>query len=280
MRNVPYQTIIDTVAGMCGEANTDLSDNAERYYRDAFECEKDLARTITGCYLENLKISRMEKIPLCQDTGTAVFIIELGSEVLIEGGTGSIFDAVNEGVRRGYTDNFLRKSIVSDPLFERKNTSDNTPAVIHLDIVYGDRILIHFLPKGGGSENMSASVMLPPSAGEQGVVDFVVDRVKLAGANPCPPVIAGIGIGGNFEKSAILSKKALLREKRHIDSRYAVLEERILNDLNGLNIGPQGMGGAVSAYDVFIEHAPCHIASLPVSLSLSCHLHRHKKTVI
>lgn len=280
MRTIGFDTIRDTVAALCGEANRRLSDKALHYYRDAYEKESGLAKSITSCYLENVDIAAAQNLPLCQDTGTALFFIELGCDVAIEGESPLIADAINAGVRKGYVENYLRKSIVEDPLFERRNTGDNTPAIIHLDIVRGDRIAIHLLPKGGGSENMSAAIMLPPSALEQGLVDFVVAQVKKAGANPCPPVIAGIGVGGNFERAALLSKKALLREGPANDDRYARLESRILGELNRLGIGPQGMGGSVSAYDVFIEHAPCHIASLPVALSLSCHIHRHASIVL
>jgi len=280
MRKIAFKEIAGSVAALCGQANITLSPRAGAYYREAYEKETGLAKHITGCYLENVEVAQSEQLPLCQDTGSAIFFVELGADVVIEGGSSLITDAVNAGVREGYTSNYLRKSIVGDPLFDRKNTADNTPAIVHLEMVAGERIVIHFLPKGGGSENMSASVMLPPSAGEDGVVKFIVSQVRKAGANPCPPVIAGVGIGGNFEYAALLSKKALLRDERAVDPRYAALEERILRSLNELNIGPQGMGGKISAYNVFIEHAPCHIASLPVALSLSCHIHRHKSIVL
>lgn len=276
MRSISFELIRDMVAAMCGEANFELSAHARSYYEKAHAVETGLAKTITGCYLENLDIARSERLPLCQDTGTAIFFVEMGCELRIQGESPLIADAINAGVRKGYVEHYLRKSIVDDPLFERRNTTDNCPAIIHLEIVQGDGLTIDFLPKGGGSENMSASIMLPPSALEDGVVDFVVSQVRRAGSNPCPPVIAGIGIGGNFERAAILSKKALLRESRSPDEKYARLESRLYDELNALGIGPQGMGGRITAYDVFIEHAPCHIASLPVALSLSCHLHRKK----
>jgi len=280
MRKITYSEISAAVAALCGEANTTLSPHAQGYYREAFETETGLAREITGCYLDNVEVAKSESLPLCQDTGSAIFFVEMGAGVTIEGASPLLTDAINACVREGYATHYLRKSIVDDPLYDRKNTTDNTPAIVHVDIVRGENIVIHFLPKGGGSENMSGAIMLSPSAGEEGVVKFVVSQVRKAGANPCPPVIAGIGIGGNFEYAALLSKKALLREERASDPRYAALEERILSSLNELNIGPQGMGGRISAYNVFIEHAPCHIASLPVGLSLSCHIHRHKTVVL
>jgi len=219
-------------------------------------------------------------MPICQDTGFAVFFIEMGEDVRITGG--GFEEAIYEGVRQGYREGYLRKSIVDDPLFERKNTKDNTPPIIHLRLVPGDRIKIVFAPKGGGSENMSEVKMMVPADGEEGVKRFVVDRVRRSGGNPCPPVIVGVGIGGTFEHVAYLAKKALLRpvDSHHPDPRFAKLEDEILEEINKLGIGPMGLGGRTTALAVHIETHPCHIASMPVAVNMQCHAARHKEAII
>lgn len=228
--------------------------------------------------IENAKIASEEQVPMCQDTGYSVIFVELGQDVRIEGG--DFYEAINEGVRRGYTEGYLRKSIVSHPL-ERKNTGDNTPAVTHTKIVPGDSLRIVIAPKGGGSENMSAIKMLKPADGVEGVKKFVIDTVKAAGPNPCPPIVVGVGIGGTFEKCAQLAKEALLRELGE-KSKYpdiAKLEEELFEEISKLGIGPQGLGGKTTALAVHVEIYAAHIASLPVAVNLNCHAARHKEVV-
>ncbi len=227
--------------------------------------------------IENAEIALKEDAPMCQDTGIAVFFVEIGRNAVIDG---SLEDAINEGVRQGYKDGYLRKS-VCHPL-TRKNTGDNTPAVLHMNIVEGDRLKITIAPKGAGSENMSRLVMLKPSQGLPAIKDFVINVVKEAGGNPCPPIILGIGIGGNFEKSAILAKEALLREigTPNPDKELDGLERELLEKINNLGIGPMGFGGRTTAVAVHIRTAPCHIASLPVAVNIQCHAARHKEVVI
>lgn len=241
--------------------------------------ESPTGKEIIRQILENSRIAKEERVPLCQDTGFCVVFLELGQNINISGG--DLYQAVNEGVRQGYKEGFLRKSIVEDPL-RRNNTGDNTPAVIHTEIVPGDKLRITVAPKGCGSENMSEIKMLTPGDGIEGVENFVVDRVDRSGGNPCPPVIVGVGIGGTFEKSALLAKKALLRTigLRNPDSFYADLEKRLLEKINNLGLGPMGLGGRVTALDVFIETYPCHIAALPVAVNIQCHAARHKEAVI
>lgn len=239
-----------------------------------------MAKEFFDQYAENSRIAESTRLPLCQDTGFAVYFIELGTDVRFD--RGDIYSAVNEGTRQGYGEFFLRKSIVADPLFDRKNTRDNTPAIIHLKLVPGDKIKIILAPKGGGSENMSAVKMLKPSDGRQGVVDFVVNQVVNAGGNPCPPTVVGVGIGGTMEMAAILAKTALLRElgKPAEDERYAALEQEILEKINSSGVGPQGLGGNVTSLAVHILHHPCHLASLPVAVNLNCHAARHAEVTI
>ena len=217
---------------------------------------------------------------MCQDTGIAVIFVELGQDVHIS--KGIFHEAINEGVRRGYTQGYLRKSVVEDPVFDRKNTKDNTPAIIHTDIILGDKIKITVASKGAGSENMSEIKMLKPADGLDGVKNFVVDRVKSSGGMPCPPIIVGVGIGGNFEQCAYLSKKALLRPLniRNPDTRWDIVEKELLTRINQLGIGPMGLGGRTTALAVQILAMPCHIASLPVAVNLQCHAHRHKTAII
>jgi len=237
-------------------------------------------KEVLGILLENYKLAARDRMPICQDTGTAVFFVELGQDVQLTGG--NFTEAIDEGVRQGYEAGYLRKSIVENPLFGRNNTNDNTPAVIHTTIVPGENIKITFAPKGGGAENMSAVKMLKPADGLAGVKDFVVDVVRRAGANPCPPIIVGVGIGGNFEECTLLSKKSLLRSlsEDNPDPQLAELERDLLQQINNLGIGPQGFGGNTTALAVHILSAPCHIASLPVAVNLQCHAARHKSVIL
>jgi fumarate hydratase subunit alpha len=238
-----------------------------------------VGRDIFGQIIENACIAAENKVPICQDTGVAVVFLELGQDLRIEGG--DLYEAINQGVRKGYLDGYLRKSIVNHPLL-RINTGDNTPAVIHLKLVAGDNLKITVAPKGGGSENMSGIKMLKPSAGVEGVKEFVIETIATAGADPCPPIIVGIGIGGNFEKCALLAKEALLREvgKPSKIPDIALLEMELLHDINSLGIGPQGLGGIITALAVNIEIYPCHIASLPVAVNINCHAARHKEVIL
>jgi fumarate hydratase subunit alpha len=237
----------------------------------------ELAANILELLLTNANIASRDRIPVCQDTGTGILFLELGQEVHIRG---DLNEALQEGVRLGYEEGYLRKS-VCDPL-TRKNTGTNTPAVVHLEMVPGDRITIRFLPKGCGSENMSSLVMLPPASGTEGVVRHVIDRVLAAGSNPCPPMVVGVGLGGSFEKAALLAKKALLRPVGERSERedVAALEERMLREINAQGQGVHGFGGITTALAVHMEVFPCHIASLPVAINIQCHAHRHKEIVI
>ncbi len=280
MREIPAERIVDEVARLCIEANYKLGEDVIRSFREAVEREESpVGRAILQHLIENAEIAAAGEYPYCQDTGFAVVFVELGEDVKIAGG--SLNEAINEGVRRGYQEGYLRKSIVRDPL-RRVNTGDNTPAVIWTDVVPGDKLRITVAPKGGGSENMSEVRMLKPADGVEGVKQFVIDRVSRSGGNPCPPIIVGVGIGGTFEKCAWLAKKALLREvgERNPDPFYAELEEELLEEVNKLGIGPQGLGGRVTALDVHIEAHPCHIASLPVAVNIQCHAARHKSAVL
>ncbi len=280
MRTINSQKITDTVAGLCVEANRDLCGDVYHKIQSARNTEESpIGKSILGKLLENADIAREKQMPICQDTGMAVFFIELGKEVYIEGDT--IEEAVNKGVRQGYTDGYLRKSVVADPL-KRVNTKDNTPAVIHLSQVHGDKITITIAPKGFGSENMSGVKMLKPSDGEKGVKDFVVDTVSRAGSNPCPPIVVGVGIGGTMEKAAILAKKALTLplDGENPDPYYADMEKQLLERINKLGIGPQGLGGRTTALKVNILTFPTHIAGLPVAVNINCHVTRHKTAVL
>ena len=280
MREVSADLIAEKVAEMCINGNLYLGDDVSEALKSSVEKEiSPTGKAVLEQLVENIEIAKTEGIPLCQDTGFAVFFIQWGQDVRLSEGT--VNDAVNEAVRRGYSAGYLRKSIVKDPL-QRVNTGDNTPAVIHLEMVPGDRIKIIFAPKGGGSENMSAVKMLKPSDGAKGVVDFVVNHVKESGPNPCPPIVVGVGIGGTFEKVAYLAKKALLRNigEEHTDPFYADLEKEILEKVNNLGIGPQGFGGRITALDVNIEVYPCHIASMPAAVNINCHASRHVEVEI
>ena len=281
MREVQASRITEVVKNLCMDANYDLGQDVVESLKSSLEKEESPSgKEILEMILENAVIAREERLPICQDTGFAVLFIELGQDVHIVGG--QFEEAVNEGVRQGYTEGYLRKSIVDDPVLERKNTTDNTPAVIHTRIVPGDKIRIVFAPKGGGSENMSEVKMMKAADGIEGVKDFVVDKVRRSGGNPCPPVVVGVGIGGTFEKVALLAKQALLRPlgQRHPDERFAAVEEQILERVNKLGIGPMGLGGRASVLDVHVEVFPCHIASMPVAVNMQCHAARHKEAVI
>lgn len=280
MREIHVSAVTETVRSLCMDANFVLGSDVLGSLRACLEKEESPAgRDVLGKILENAAIAEKEKAPLCQDTGFAVFFVELGQDVHITGG--DLNEAFQEGVRRGYTEGYLRKAIVNDPV-ERRNTGDNTPAVIHLEVVPGEKMKIIFAPKGGGSENMSEIRMMAPAAGVEGIRDFVVDRVLRSGANPCPPVIVGVGVGGTFEKCALIAKKALLRPvgSRHPNPFYAALEEELLEKINRSGIGPQGFGGRCTALAVHIEVFPCHIASFPVAVNMQCHVARHKETVL
>ena len=280
MRQISTETITDAVRELVIEASYDLGDDViEALKKSRSTEESPVGRDILDQIIKNAEIAKSEKSPMCQDTGLAVLFVELGQEVQVVGGDYN--EALNEGIRRGYKDGYLRKSVLSDPL-ERKNTGDNTPAVIHTEIVPGDKMKIVMAPKGGGSENMSEVRMMKPSDGIEGVREFVLDRVLRSGGNPCPPVIIGVGIGGTFEKCAWLAKKSLLRGvgDRHPNKFYADLELELLEKINKTGVGPQGLGGNTTALDVHIEVHPCHIASLPVSVNTQCHAARHKSTVL
>ncbi len=280
MREIDYNLIVETVKNLAIESNSVLDEDMYKVLEEAYEKEESpTGKEVLKQILENDKIAKTEMIPICQDTGTAVMFVEVGEEVVVKGG--HLKDALYEGVRRGYIDGYLRKSMVKDPL-RRVNTGDNTPPIIHFDIVPGDKLKIMFAPKGGGSENMSVAKLFAPAAGREGIKKFVVDVVDNAGGNPCPPIIVGVGIGGNFEMSAILAKKSLFRKvgERHPDPFYAELELEILEEVNKLGIGPMGLGGTVTALDVHIEYYPCHIASLPVAVNIQCHANRHKVAIL
>lgn len=280
MREIQAELVVNRVSRMCQEANIIIAPRLADALKKASDREESpIGKAVLKQILENAVIAREERIPLCQDTGVAVFFVEWGEDTVITGST--LEEAINEGVKKGYTEGYLRKSMVEDPL-RRSNTGDNTPAIIHIKPVAGDRLKITFLAKGGGSENQSKVGMLKPADGREGVVNFVVDHVKEAGPNPCPPIIVGVGIGGTFEYAAYLSKKALLRTmgEPHPDPYYAEMEEEILEKINNLGIGPQGFGGRVTALAVHILTYPCHIASLPVAVNIDCHASRHMKIVI
>ena len=276
VRDISAKKIADVVARLSMEANFILEkDVLSALKRGQAKEESPVGREIFRQLLENAGIARSERMPICQDTGLAVVFVELGQDAHVTGG--ALEDAINEGVRRGYQEGYLRKSVLGDPL-KRVNTKDNTPAVIHTRVVPGDRLRLWVVPKGGGSENMSKIAMLKPADGAEGVKKFVIEAVRVASANPCPPIVVGVGIGGSFEQCAFNAKKALLREigSAHADTFYADLERELLEKVNNLGIGPMGLGGRVTALAVHIEVAPCHIASLPVAVNINCHAARHK----
>lgn len=274
MRQVSVKDITKRVRDLCISAACDLEPDVAAAIKTAFEKEEsELGKEVLGQIVENFEIAGREHLPMCQDTGISVFFVEIGREVELDG---SLEDAINEGVRQGYREGYLRKS-VCHPL-KRVNTGDNTPAIIHTSIVEGSKLKIKIAPKGAGSENMSRLKMLKPAEGIEGIKAFVVETVKEAGGNPCPPIVLGVGIGGSFEKCAILAKKALLRPlgKENPDSDLNALEQELLKNINDLGIGPMGFGGRTTALAVHMEASPCHIASLPVAVNIQCHADRHK----
>ena len=280
MRQINAEKIVNSVERICIDANYNLGEDLITSLKNALEKEESpLGKEVIMQILENAEIGRKEHVPVCQDTGYAVVFIEIGQGVQIVGD--SLQEAINEGIRRGYKNGYLRKSIVIDPL-DRVNTGDNTPAAIHTDIVPGDSLKITFIAKGGGCENMSRTAILTPAQGRDGVINFVVETVNKAGANPCPPIIVGVGLGGTFEYASLLSKKAILRPvgSHNKDNAIASLEDELLEKINKLGIGPQGFGGRITALAVHVESYPCHIASLPVAVNIECHSHRPKSIVI
>ncbi|MGI5873229.1 MAG: fumarate hydratase [Bacillota bacterium] len=278
MRTIGKEEIVETVAELCISACYDLCGDVSECIRKRREKEKsDVGRDILGQLLTNAEIASKDRVPICQDCGLAVVFAEVGQDLRIEG---SFEEAVNEGVRKGYEEGYLRKSTCS-PL-GRENYGTNTPAILHVRLVEGDRLRLTVAPKGGGSENMSALKMFAPAAGREGIIDFVVETVRNAGPNPCPPIVVGVGIGGNFEKAPLLAKEALLcsMEEANPDPVFAAMEREIFERVNRLGIGPGGLGGSTTALSVHIKEAPCHIASLPCAVNLNCHAARHKTKVI
>jgi fumarate hydratase subunit alpha len=281
LREIKTSVITQAVARLCQEANFILGDDVLAAIKQAQQTEESpLGREVLSQLIDNAKIAQEEHLPLCQDCGTAVVFLEIGQEIHIIGG--DLNAAVEEGVRRGYTQGYLRKSIVSQPFSTRVNTKDNTPPVVHIEIVAGDRLKITVMPKGAGAENMSKLAMLKPSDGRQGIINLVVRTVDEAGGSPCPPLIIGLGIGGTAEKAMLLAKKALLRKvgEPNADPEIAELERETLARVNALGIGPLGFGGRTTALAVHAEAMPTHIASLPVAVNLQCHSARHKETTL
>ncbi len=278
MRTITTEEIIKGVRDTCIDAACNLGEDAKKAIIEARDREESpTGREVLSQIIKNFEIAESETVPMCQDTGITVVFVEIGAEVHLEG---PLEDAINEGVRRGYKEGYLRKS-VCDPL-TRVNTKDNTPAIIHTRIVAGDKLRMIIAPKGGGSENMSALRMFKPSDGIEAVKDFVVDTIKNAGGNPCPPTVVGVGIGGSFEKSAIIAKKAVIRPlgQKNADPEIAAIEDELLERINALGIGPMGLGGSTTAFAVHVETHPCHIASLPVAINVQCHADRHKEIVL
>lgn len=280
MRTIHYHEIVEKVAELCMTANYVLGKDVVDAFNGALKNESsEIGKDVLNQLIANAELAASEHVPMCQDTGVAVFIVEYGQELMIEGGL--LNDAINEGVKKGYIDGYLRNSIVNHPL-ERKNTGDNTPAIIHIEFVPGNKLKIMMTAKGGGAENMSRMKMLKPSDGVEGVKDFIIETVQKAGPNACPPLVVGVGIGGNFEYCSYLAKKALFRSigKRSSKPEISALEVELLEKMNHLGIGPQGYGGSTTALDVKIEIASCHIAALPVAVNLNCHASRHKEAVL
>ncbi|MBP3301088.1 MAG: fumarate hydratase [Clostridia bacterium] len=280
MREIHVNSIIDTIEKLCIDANTHLPCDVKNAIERCRACEDgSIACGILDNIIENYNIADKENVPICQDTGMACVFLEIGQDVHIVGG--DLTEAVNEGVRRGYANGYLRKSVVKDPV-RRGNTGDNTPAMIYTEIVPGENVKITIGPKGFGSENMSAVRMFKPSAGLQGIKDFIIETVQAAGPNPCPPIVIGVGIGGTFDKAALLAKKAIMRplDTHHPDPYYADLETEMLNKVNELGIGPQGFGGKTTAIGLNIETLPTHIAGMPCAININCHVTRHKSEVL
>lgn len=280
MKHLDLEKVINEVERLCIEANYYIGKDVLDTIKKAHSTEKsEVAKTVLDQIIQNDEIALNESVPMCQDTGLVVVFLEVGTEVKIDG---NIYDAIQEGIRRGYDKGYLRKSIVKHP-FDRVNTKDNTPAVIHTKLVPGsDKVKIVVAPKGGGSENMSLVKMLRPADGIEGIKKLVVDTIKNAGGNPCPPIIVGVGIGGSFEKAALLAKEALMREvhDKSPDPLNAKLEEELLELINNTGVGPLGLGGTTTALAVKVETYPCHIASLPVAINLNCHAARHKEVIL
>lgn len=281
MKEISVEKITEAVKTLCLQAACDLPEDVEALIEQGLAQEESaFGRYSLEQILDNVILARKEKQAMCQDTGLAVIFVELGQDVLITGG--NLTKAINEGVRQGYEQGYLRKSVVSDPIFGRKNTGDNTPAIIHTEIVPGDQLRIMVLPKGAGSENMGALKMLKPAEGLEGVKDFILQTVREAGGNPCPPIIVGVGVGGTMEKATLLAKKALARKagEHNPNPKYKELEVELLEKINGLGIGPQGLGGRVTALAVHIEAYPTHIATLPIAVNLNCHAARHAELIL
>lgn len=276
MREIQYEQIVEAVKKIAIKANYEIPEDVELAYQGALKREEsEIGREVLQQILLNIRAAREEQMAYCQDTGVAVVFVDIGQDVHVVGG--SLEDAINEGVRRAYTEGYLRASMVYDPVFERKNTKDNTPAVIHYRVVPGDKLRLVFAPKGAGSENTSRLAMLKPADGWEGVKKFILETVKLAGPNACPPFTVGVGIGGNFEYCALLAKMALLRPvgERSQDPVARRIEEKLIEEINKIGWGPMGFGGTVTAVDVKVELYPCHIASLPVAVNIQCHASRH-----
>lgn len=281
MREISVEAITAAVRQLCMDVNYDLPADVEQALQNGLKREESsFGQYCLEQILSNCQMARESRQAMCQDTGIAVVYLEVGQEVHIVGG--ALADAVNEGVRQGYEDGYLRKSVVMEPLFGRDNTGDNTPAVIHMEIVPGDQLRIMVLPKGAGSENMGAVKMLKPADGLEGAKQFILDTVRKAGGNPCPPIIVGVGVGGTMEKAPMLAKKALAREigSHNPNKLYADLEDTLLESVNKMGIGPQGLGGRVTALAVHIEYYPTHIAMLPVAVNINCHAARHKEIIL
>ena len=280
MNVLAYDRVVETVEKLVMETNYRLPADVRAALEHARELENsDLAVSILDQIIDNARIASTEMLPLCQDTGVAVFFADIGTGVTVDGD--GVEAAIQEGTRRGYLNGALRMSIVGDPL-RRRNTGDNTPAIVHCRTVLGEGLTIYFCPKGGGCENMSRLFMLSPAEGRDGIMGCVLETVRQGGGRPCPPIIAGVGLGGNFEYAALLAKRSLLRAvgERNPDALYADLETELVEKINGLGIGPMGLGGRTTALEVFIETAPCHIASLPVAVNIQCHAARHGKVVM
>jgi len=280
MREILFNDIVENVAQICINSNYHLGDDVINALKASIKKEDSpTGKAILEQLVENANISKDGVFPLCQDTGFSVFFVHIGQDVHIQGGL--LNDAISEGVKKGYTEGYLRKSIVIDPI-KRVNTKDNTPPIIWPEIVPGDKLSITITPKGGGSENMSEVAMLKPADGAEGIKNFVIDKVSRAGGNPCPPIVVGVGIGGTFEKVAWLAKKSLLRDigDRNPDPFYSDMELELLEKINKLGIGPQGLGGRTTALDVHIEAFPCHIASMPAAVNTQCHSARHKTVIL
>jgi len=279
MKTISFTAVRDRVRDIVQEANFELQDDVIQVIKDMQEREEsDVGKAVLVQLLENAEIAKTDKLGLCQDTGLAIFFVDIGEDVQLDkdGGMVSLRDAITEGVRAGYEEGYLRKSVVEDPI-RRKNTGDNTPAYIHWELVPGDVFKVTFIAKGGGAENMSRVQMFAPAAGQEGIENFVVETVDIASSNPCPPTVVGVGVGGNFEYSALLSKKALLRRplgSHNPDPFYRDMEIRLLERVNNLGIGPQGLGGRVTSLAVHVEAFPCHIASMPAAVNIQCHSHR------